>query len=205
MEKINFTEKELKILHSILNKEKNGIKRLSNETIFGKDALENYYKDLNNIQVKIEDIDAQLKIEKVKKEKILILVVTNTVEKAKMKLRYSIEGIRNHIEDLSSQVDLKVKYSESFNRIDIEVGNDDKIEEIVIKIIGANKAYDGIRADAIFIDYESFFNKGLIYNEKILKQINGLKKNLKCTIINSKYYKKDLPKLVKVLLELILW
>lgn len=205
MEKINFTDKELKILHSILDKEKNGIKKLSKGTIFGKDALDNYYKDLSNIQLKIEDIDAKLKVEKVKKEKILILVVTNTVEKAKMKLRYSIEGIRNHIEDLSSQVDLNVKYSESFNRINIKVGNDDKIEEIVIKIIGANKAYDGIRADAIFIDYESFFNKGLIYNEKILKQINEVKKNLKCTIINSKYYEKELPKLVKVLLELILW
>lgn len=205
MEKINFTEKELKILHSILGKEKNGIKRLSKGTIFGKDALDNYYKDLSNIQLKIEEVDAQLKVEKVKKEKILILVVTNTVEKAKMKLRYSIEGIRNHIEDLSSQVNLKVKYSESFNRINIAVENDDKIEEIVIKIIGANKAYDGIRADAIFIDYESFFNKGLIYNEKILKQINEIKKNLKCTIINSKYYEKELPKLVKVLLELILW
>lgn len=202
MEKIDFTDKELKILHSILDKEKDGIKRLSKSTIFGKDALDNYYKNLSDIQLKIEDVDAQLRVEKVKKEKIKILIVTNTVAQAKLKSRQSFDEICKYIKYLDPQIKLKVKYNVSFNTININVENDSKIEEIVIKIIGAQQTCDGIKADAVFIDYKSFFNKSLICNEEILKQINEIKKEMKYRIINSKYYEKELPKLVKTILEL---
>lgn len=202
MEKINFTEEEFKILHSILTKEKSVIKRISNGTILGEEALDNYYKDLNSIQLKIEEADAQLKIEKVKKEKIKILIVTNTATQVKLKSRQSFDEICKYIQYLEPQIKLKVKYNGSFNTININVENDSKIEEIVIKIIGAQQTCDGIKADAVFIDYKSFFNKSLIYNEEILKQINEIKKEMKYRIINSKYYEKELPKLVKTILEL---
>lgn len=202
MEKINFTEEELKILHSILAKEKSVIKRMSNGTLFGKEALDNYYKDLNSIQLKIEEADTQLKIEKVKKEKIKILIVTNTTTQVKLKSRQSFDEICKYIQYLEPQIKLKVKYNDSFNTININVENDNKIEEIVIKIIGAQQTCDGIKADAVFIDYKSFFNKSLICNEEILKQINEIKKEMKYRIINSKYYEKELPKLVKTILEL---
>lgn len=204
MEKINFTEEELKILHSILTKEKSGIKRISDGTIFGKEALDNYYKDLNSMQLKIEEADAKLKVEKVKKEKIKILIVTNAVTQVKLKSRQSFDEICKYIEYLEPQIKLNVKYNGSFNMININVENDNKIEEIVIKFIGAQQTCDGISADAVFIDYKSFFNKSLIYNETILKQINEIKKEMKYRIINSKYYEKELPKLVKTLLELAL-
>lgn len=202
MEKINFTEEEFKILHSILTKEKSVIKRMSNGTLLGKEALDNYYKDLNSIQLKIEDADAKLKVEKVKKEKIKILIVTNTTTQVKMKSRQSFDEICKYIEYLEPQIKLKVKYNDSFNVMKINVENDDKIEEIVIKIIVAQQTCDGIKADAVFIDYKSFFNNSLIYNEEILKQINEIKKEMKYRIINSKYYEKELPKLVKTILEL---
>lgn len=204
MEKINFTEEELKILHSILIKEKSVIKRMSDGTLLGKEALDNYHKDLNSIQLKIEDADAKLKVEKVKKEKIKILIVTNAVTQVKLKSRRSFDEICKYIEYLEPQIKLKVKYNGSFNMININVENDDKIEEIVIKFIGSQQTCDGIRADAVFIDYKSFFDKSLIYNEEILKQINEIKKEMKYRIINSKYYEKELPKLVKTLLELAL-
>lgn len=204
MEKIDFTDKELKILQAIIIKEKSGLKRIAEGTIFGKDAIDNYYKDLNNIQSKIEEFDTKLKVEKVKKEKIKILIVNNTVAQAKLKSRQSFDEICKYIKYLEPQIKLKVKYNDSFNTIKINVENDSKIEEIVIKIIGAQQTCDGIRADAVFIDYKSFFNKSLIYNEAILKQINEIKKEMKYRIINSKYYEKELPKLVKTILELAL-
>lgn len=205
MEKINFTEEELKILHSILTKEKSVIKRMSNGTLLGKEALDNYYNDLNSMQLKIEDANAQLKVEKVKKEKIKILIVTNDIFKqTKLKSRHFTEEICKYVEDLEHHIKLKVKYDNNFNRINIAVENDDKIEEIIIKVIGPHQTCDGISADAVFIDYKSFFNKSLIYNEAILKRINEIKKEMKYRIINSKYYEKELPKLVKTILELTL-
>lgn len=205
MEKINFSEEELKILHSILIKEKSVIKRMSNETFLGKEALDNYYKDLNSIQLKIEEADTQLKVEKVKKEKIKILIVTNDIFKlSRLKSRHFTEENCKYIKDLEHHIKLKVKYDNRFNIININVENDDKIEEIVIKFIEPQQTCDGIKADAVFIDYKSFFNKSLIYNEEILKQINEIKKEMKYRIINSKYYEKELPKLVKTILELAL-
>ena len=73
---IEFTDEELEMLHSIVVKEKSGLKNMNCGTLFGKKSLDNYFKYLN---------DLQLKIESFKKEKIKLLIVTNTIEQAIMK------------------------------------------------------------------------------------------------------------------------
>lgn len=209
---IELTDKELEMLYAIVVKEENGLKHMNHGTIFGKESLDNYSKDL---------IDLKLKIEDVKKQKIKILIVTNTVEQAKIKAKDLIEKIGENIEDFElgkkgiarivkdscedlsfvSPVGLKVKYNKFYNRINIEVENDDEVKEIVIKFMGSQQMCDGLSFDATFIDYGTFYNRSLLYNDATLKQVNELEQKLKYTMIRSKYYEKELPKLVKVLLD----
>lgn len=209
---IEFTDKELDILHAIVVKEKSGLEHMNHRTIMGKESLDNYSKDLADLQLKIEDV---------KKEKISILIVTNTVKQATIKANDFIEEIGKNIEDFElgkkgimrvvkdscedlsfvSPVGLKVKYDKFYKRINIKVENDDEVKEILIKFMGSQQMYDGMRFDAAFIDYGTFYNRSLLYNDATSKQISELEQKLEYTLIHSKYYEKELPKLVKVLLD----
>lgn len=217
MEKnIEFTDEELEILHSIVIKEKSGLKHMNCGTLFGKKSLDNYFKDLN---------DLQLKIEKVKKEKIEILIVTNTIKQAIMKTVYFIEKLSKKVDDFELgkkgitwvavaggsfnsvvPVGLTVKFDKFYKHVTIEVEGDKEVKEISIKFMGSQQTYDGMRFDSIFIDYNTFYvgkfsDSGISYSESITKKVVDLEQKLLPLGLQSKYYQKELPQLVKMLLD----
>lgn len=208
---IEFTDEELEMLHAIVVKEKSGLKHMNHGTIFGKESLDNYFKDLN---------DLQLKIESFKKEEIKLLIVTNTVKQATMKAEEFIEKISEKVADFELDkkgttylvaaggsfnsvvpVGLTVKFDKFYKRITIKVEGDSEVKEISIKFMGSQQMYDGMRFDEAFIDYATFYNKSLVYNNDIGKQVYELEQKLKPVLIQSKYYQKELPQLVKMLLD----
>lgn len=209
---IEFTNEELEILHSIVVKEKSGLKHMNHGTIFGKESLDNYFKNLN---------DLQLKIESFKKEEIKLLIVTNTVKQATMKAEEFIEKLGEKVDDFEldkkgityvtsdscgnlgnvTPIGLTVKFDKFYKRITIKVEGDNKVKEVSIKFMGSQQMYDGMRFDEAFIDYATFYNKSLVYNNDIGKQVYELEQKLKPVLIQSKYYQKELPQLVKMLLD----
>lgn len=208
---IEFTDEELEMLHAIVVKEKSGLKHMNHGTIFGKESLDNYFKDLN---------DLQLKIESFKKEEIKLLIVTNTVKQATMKAEEFIEKISEKVADFELDkkgityvasasgrrnsvvpVGLTVKFDKFYKRITIKVEGDSEVKEISIKFMGSQQMYDGMCFDQTFIDYATFYNKSLVYNNDIGKQVYELEQKLNPVLIQSKYYQKELPQLVKMLLD----
>lgn len=201
---IEFTDKELEMLHAIVVKEKSGLEHMNHGTIFGKESLDNYFKDLSDLQLKIEDA---------KKEKIEILIVANTVNQAKMKSMEFIKKLDGKIRNFELEkskiiyvnsdnpIGLKVGLNKISNIIKIEVENEDVIKQIRIRFNGSQQLFDGMRFDAAVIDYPTFYGKNLIYNESAAEKVYELEQKLKYTLIKSKYYEKELPELVKWLLD----
>lgn len=210
---IKFTNEELEILHNIVIKEKNGLKHAKHGTIFGKESFDNYFKDLNDIQSKIESF---------KKEEIKILIVTNTDKQASMRAEEFIEELSKKLSEKVADfelgkkgtayvggfnsfcpIGLTVKFDKFFYKsITIEVEGDKEIKEISIKFMGSQQIYDGTFFDKSFIDYTTFFhNKNIMNNGNIGKQVYELEQKLNSVLVKSKYYKKELPQLVKMLLD----
>ena len=208
-EKLNFTEKELEILHAVVTKEKVGLNPMISETVMGKESLENYFKELLNLELKISEA---------RKEKIEILIITNTVKQSNLKATDFIKNLDNKIanfelgkkvfanlvsDDLNkvTPISLKVEFGKFYNCIYIEVENDNKIKEITIRFMGSERMTDGMRFDAFFIDYATFYNKEIYYNNLIGRKLSELEQKLLPATVTSKYYKKELPQLVKWLLD----